>query len=91
MLSDIQQMKSGRCSDSPILILWTQWATLFLNILSVSHLKPTLRYVGAINGFQPSQKAVRAMKYLNQGLVSLLLKVQIVKELLHFYLLINLF
>ena len=52
-------------SESPILFWWPQWATVFLNLLSVSHLKPNLRYVGDINGLQASQKAVRAMTYLN--------------------------
>ena len=40
-----------RCSGSPILGSWGQCATLFLNILSVSPLKPSLRYVGDIADF----------------------------------------
>ena len=39
------------CSGSPILGSWGQWTTLFLNILSVSHFKPGLIYVGDIAGF----------------------------------------
>jgi hypothetical protein len=49
-----------RCGCPPTLILWTLWAVLSLNILSVSHLKSGLRYVGVIIGFQASEKAVRA-------------------------------
>jgi hypothetical protein len=40
------------------------WFSNYLNILSLSHLKPSLRYVGDSNGYQPIQKAVRTMTYV---------------------------
>ena len=42
-----------RCSGSPILMLWTQWVTHFLNILSDSHLKPNLRTLVSTGFNQP--------------------------------------
>jgi hypothetical protein len=52
-MSESQPMEdtTTRCSRPPTLILWILWAVLSLNILSVSHLKPGLRYVGDITGF----------------------------------------
>jgi len=49
-MSESQPMEdtTTRCSRPPTLILWILWAVLSLNILSVSHLKPGLRYVGDI-------------------------------------------
>jgi len=38
---------------------------LFVEIKQLKKLNVMLRCVGAINGFQPIQKAVRAMTYLN--------------------------
>ena len=45
-----------RCSGSPILGSWGQWPTIFLNILSLFHFKPGLRYVGGITGLMSSRK-----------------------------------
>lgn len=56
-----QQSKDGaptRCSGAPTLILRTQWVVVFLNILSVCHLKPSLRYVGDTSGFKTDRKPV---------------------------------
>jgi hypothetical protein len=47
----VQQSKKGaptRCCGFPILGSWSQWTTVLLNILSLSHLKLILRYVGDI-------------------------------------------
>ena len=60
-----------KCSGSPILILWVHLATVFLNILSVSHLKPRLRYVGVIPRFERNHFRVISMTYLNPQSASL--------------------
>ncbi len=69
-----QQSKDGsptRYWRSPNLILWTQWATVSPNILSVSHLKPRLRYVGDSAGFEKHHIQVVSMTYLNPRFVRL--------------------
>jgi len=49
-MSESQPMEdtTARCGFPPTLILWTLWAILSLNLLSVSYLKSGLGYVGEI-------------------------------------------
>ena len=53
-----------RCGSCHILILWTHWATAFQNLLSVSHLKPGLRYVGDIWSWYSNIKLLIYNSYL---------------------------
>ncbi len=65
--SRINSLKRARPQDTvvfSILILWTHWTTVFLNILSLSHLKLSLRYVGSA-GFEKHQFPNVSMTSLN--------------------------